>query len=180
MILHWLIERASDGALKNVFSLRFCPFESEAGTIQEKKKSLALYLGVWAEIFSCHWAEVEMTHFQRRGREETSAVLVHRLKNFCPSELGCHLLAPSLFPWRHLSISLFYRLALTVLHKLDSSQESPGFWLKTEVSRTWLQRLVGLEGGEGNVYCDKTFRKSDDHANLGICPNEAGFSLQHL
>ena len=33
MILHLLIESMSDGALKNVLSLRFCPFESEAGTI---------------------------------------------------------------------------------------------------------------------------------------------------
>lgn len=42
MILHLLIECASDRALKNVLSLRFYQFESEAGTIKEKKKSFAL------------------------------------------------------------------------------------------------------------------------------------------
>lgn len=118
-----------------------------------------------------------MTHFQRRGREETSAVLSSKdLKTFTPlnsAAISLHLPFP---------MKIFVHLFIlptclnTVLHKLESSQELLGCWLKIEVYRTRLRRSVGLEGGEGNGYCDKTPRKSDDQANLGTCPNEPGFS----
>lgn len=37
-----------------------------------------------------------------------------------------------------------------------------------------------MEGGDGNVYCDKTPKKSDDQANLGTFPNETVFEWQHF
>lgn len=118
-----------------------------------------------------------MTRFQRRGREETSIVLSSKdLKTFTPlnsAAISLHL--P--FPMK-VSVQLFILPTClnTVPHKLESSQELPGCWLKIEVYRTRLRRLGGLEGGEGTAYCDKTPRMSDDQANLGTCPNETGFS----
>lgn len=37
-----------------------------------------------------------------------------------------------------------------------------------------------MEGGDGNVYCDKTPKKSDDQASLETCPNETVFEWQYF